>query len=98
MALGRLSKVLWRWSPGRARSIPIGLELTCGPTIVITVTAKAYGAIKATLPAGTKTWPTSPGDQGDVVIQLDQAMVARLNATRDPGESYSEVIIRVARG
>jgi hypothetical protein len=63
----------------------------------ITITAEAYAAIKATLPADTQTWPTSPGDQGDVVIWLEQATVDRLGALRGPGESYSDVIIRVAR-
>jgi hypothetical protein len=66
--------------------------------IGITVTAEAYAAIKATLPADTQTWPTSPADQGDVVIQLDQATVDRLDALRGPGESYSDVIVRIARG
>jgi hypothetical protein len=66
--------------------------------ICITVTAEAYAAIKATLLADTQTWPPSPGDLGDVVIWLDQAMLDRLEAMRGPGESYSDVIIRVARG
>jgi hypothetical protein len=52
--------------------------------IGITITAEAYAAIKATLPADTLTWPTSPGDRGDAI--------------RGPGESYSDVIIRGARG
>jgi hypothetical protein len=63
--------------------------------IGITVTAEAYVAIKATLPADTKTWPTSPGHQGDVIICLDQATVDRLGAMRGPGESYSDVILRL---
>ena len=65
----------------------------------ITITAEAYAAIKATLPADAQTWPSSPGDLGDVVIWLDQAMLDRLEAMRGgPGESYSDAIIRVARG
>jgi hypothetical protein len=71
--------------------------LTCGSKIGITVTAEAYAAIKATLPADTQTWPTSPAHQGDVVICLDQAMVDRLGAMRGPGESYSDVILRLGR-
>jgi hypothetical protein len=66
--------------------------------IGITITAEAYAAISATLPADTQTWPTSPGDQGDVIIWLDQATVDRLGALRTPDESWSDVIIRVARG
>jgi hypothetical protein len=65
--------------------------------ICITVTAEAYAAIKATLPADTQTWPTSPADQGDVIIWLDQATIDRLDALRAPCEGYSDVIIRVAR-
>ena len=72
--------------------------MTRGPMIGITVTAEAYAAIKATLPAGTQTRPPSPGDSGDVIIWLDQAMLDRLDAMRGPGESYSDAIIRVARG
>ena len=63
--------------------------------ICITVTAEAYAAIK---PADTQTWPPSPGELGDVVIWLDQPMLDRLEAMRGPGESYSDAIIRVARG
>jgi hypothetical protein len=66
--------------------------------IGITITAEAYAAIKATLPADTQTWPTSPPGLGDVVIWLDQATVDRLGALRGPGESYSDVILRVAEG
>jgi hypothetical protein len=65
--------------------------------IGITITAEAYAAIKPTLPADTQTWPTSPGDQGDVVIWLDQSTVDRLGAMRGPAESYSDVILRLAR-
>ena len=64
--------------------------------ICITVTAEAYAAIKATLPADAQTWPSSPGDLGDVVIWLDQAMLDRLEAMREPGDSYSDVIMRLA--
>jgi hypothetical protein len=66
--------------------------------IGITITAEAYAAIKETLPADTRTWPVRPPGMGDVVICLDQATVDRLGAIRCPGESYSKVIIRIARG
>ena len=64
--------------------------------IGITITAEAYAAIKATLPADTQTWPVRPPGMGDVVICLDQATVDRLGAIRNPGESYSDVILRLA--
>jgi hypothetical protein len=63
----------------------------------ITITAEAYAAIKATLPGDTQTWPTNPSDQGDVIIWLDQPTVDRLDALRGHGESYSDVIMRLAR-
>ena len=66
--------------------------------IGITVTGEAYAAIKATLPADTQTWPTSPGDHGDVIIWLDRATFYRLDAPRGPGESLSDTILRVAKG
>jgi hypothetical protein len=66
--------------------------------IGITVAAEAYSAIKATLPADTQTWPTRPGDLGDVVIWPDQAVLDRIEGMRGPGESCSDMIIRVARG
>jgi hypothetical protein len=69
--------------------------LTSGPRIGITITAEA---IKATLPANTKTWPTRPANQGDVIIHPDQATVNRLDALRTPGESYSAMVLRVAQG
>ena len=65
------------------------------PMICITITAEAYAAIKATLPADTQTWPTSPADQGDVIIWLDQATIDRLDALRALGEGYSDVILRL---
>ena len=55
--------------------------------IDITVTVEAYWAIKATLPADTKTWPTSPADQGDVVIWLDPATAKELMAGPNAGRS-----------
>ena len=51
------------------------------------------------MPADTQTWPHRPGDQGDVVIWLDQATVDRLAAIRGPGESYSDMtILRALKG
>ena len=81
----------------RLSPVPLGSSPARDPMIGITVTAEAYVAIKATLPADTKTWPTSPGHQGDVIICLDQATVDRLDAMRGPGESYSDVILRLGR-
>jgi hypothetical protein len=58
--------------------------------IGITVTAEAYAAIKATLPAGNSApWPTLSN-------RLCRRVVDRLRALRGRGESYSQVILRLA--
>jgi hypothetical protein len=67
--------------------------------ISIAITAEAYRAVRATLPEGA-LWPPQPfpGSDGLVRIWLDPAVVNRLGALRDRGESYSDVILRLARG
>jgi hypothetical protein len=35
-------------------------------------------------------------ENGDVFVWLDHATVAKLKAMRGPGESYSDVILRLA--
>jgi hypothetical protein len=35
-------------------------------------------------------------DQGELLIWLDKPVVARLRALRDPGEDWSDVILRLA--
>jgi hypothetical protein len=37
-------------------------------------------------------------ENGDVYIWLDPRVLAKLKALRGPGESYSDVIVRVAKG
>jgi hypothetical protein len=39
-----------------------------------------------------------PCPQGGFLIRLPRGVLDRLKAMRGPGESYSDVIIRVARG
>jgi hypothetical protein len=63
--------------------------------IAIAITPAAYEAIKATLPDGG---PRSVGPDGQMRIWLDHAVVDRLRALRRPGESYSDLILRLAEG
>ena len=65
--------------------------------IRLTITPEAYEAIAATLP-GNVGIERERAQNGDVCIWLDPGVVAKLKALRGPGESYSDVIIRVARG
>jgi hypothetical protein len=60
----------------------------------ISITAEAYVAINATLPMMDAA---SSGPDGLISIWLDRAVVDRLRALRGPGESYSDVILRVAK-
>jgi hypothetical protein len=61
--------------------------------ISIQISPAAFEAIKATLPDGA---PRSIGPDGQMRIWLDHAVVDRLRALRRPGESYSDVILRMA--
>src|ERR1700761_1577802 len=62
--------------------------------IRIALSNAAYDAIAATLPKGSARWPMQrDGDQG--FIQVEAAVVDRMRAMRRPGESYSEVILRL---
>jgi len=64
--------------------------------ISIPITEEAYEALKATMP-GIDQAPTSIGSDGQVEIWLDRQVVDLLDLMRGPGESYSDVIIRLAR-
>jgi hypothetical protein len=57
---------------------------------------EAFEAIRATLPHSDA--PPSKGHDGLIRIWLDRAVVDRLGQMRGPGESYSDVILRLARG
>jgi hypothetical protein len=63
--------------------------------IRITITAAAFEAIAATLPSSVGVEQNRAPD-GDYFIWLDPRYVDRLRAMRGPGESYSDVILRLA--
>jgi hypothetical protein len=65
--------------------------------IEIEITAEAYWAIRATLPEGSDSWPAKPDGRGNVRIWLERKFVDRLGQMRGPGESYSDVILRLAK-
>jgi hypothetical protein len=64
--------------------------------ISIAITPEAYEAIKATTPRMDGP-AASKRPNGQVQIWLDHAIVDRLRALRGPGESYSDVIVRLAK-
>ena len=63
--------------------------------ISIPITEEAYEALKARIPRIDQA-PTSKGRNGQMRISLDRKFVDRLLVLRRPGESYSDVILRLA--
>jgi hypothetical protein len=64
--------------------------------VTISISPAAFAAIASTLPKGTADG--SPDGQGGYLLTLDRRVLDRLAATRHHGESYSEVILRLAKG
>jgi hypothetical protein len=64
--------------------------------IRIAISAEAFEAIARSLPLGNVSFENKTDEQGQRLIWLDRAMVDRLRAMRGPGESFSDVILRIA--
>jgi hypothetical protein len=64
--------------------------------IKIAISQAAFEAIAATLSLGSVGFENKIDQDGNRLIWLDRAVVDRLCALRGPGESYSDVIIRLA--
>ena len=63
--------------------------------IAIAITPAAYEAIKAAR-LGMASATPRPGPDGLIRIWLDRKFVDQLGQMRGPGESYSDVILRLA--
>ena len=63
--------------------------------ITFSISLEAYAALKATLSDGSDSFPPQPDGRGNV-RWLDRKFVDRLGQMRGPGESYSDVILRLA--
>jgi hypothetical protein len=64
--------------------------------IRIAISQAAFDAIASTLALGSVGYENKIDEEGRRLIWLDQAVVDRLRSLRGAGESYSDVIIRVA--
>jgi hypothetical protein len=62
--------------------------------IRVALTGAVYDAIASTLLKGAARWPMQR-DRGQCFIQVEAAMIDRMRAMRRPGESYSQVILRL---
>jgi hypothetical protein len=63
--------------------------------IRISIAAAAFEAIAATLPSSVGV-EARRAPNGDYFIWLEPRFVDRLRALRGPGETYSDVILRLA--
>jgi hypothetical protein len=59
--------------------------------IRLAITAAAFDAISATLPVGSVAVEPEPNERGEMHVWIDD----RLAAMGGPGETYSEVILRL---
>jgi hypothetical protein len=64
--------------------------------VTISITAVAFAAIETTLPKGSKV-EARPDGKGGLLVTLDRLTLDRLKAMCGTGESYSDVILRVAK-
>jgi hypothetical protein len=64
---------------------------------LIAITQAAFEAIAATLPLGSVGYEAEVGADGERLIWPAPNVVDRLRALRGPGESYSDVILRLAK-
>jgi hypothetical protein len=64
--------------------------------IRIAITQAAFDAIARTMPFGSVNFEAGVDDNGERYIWLARAVVDRLRFLREPGESFSDVILRLA--
>jgi hypothetical protein len=65
--------------------------------VTIAISPSAFAAIASMLPKGS-TAVGHADDQGGYPVTLDRRARDRLKAGRRPGETYSNVILRLAKG
>jgi hypothetical protein len=64
--------------------------------IRIAISQAAFDAICATLPLGSVSFENKADEQGNRLVWLDRAVVDRLRSLRGDGQSFSDVILRLA--
>ncbi len=65
--------------------------------VTIGITVEAFAAIESTIAKGSKA-DAHPDGRGGFYVTLPRDVLDQLKALRGPGESYSDVIVRVTRG
>ena len=64
----------------------------------IAISQAAFEAITKTLPVGSVGYENATNEKGERLIWLERRMLDKLNSYRRAGESYSDVILRLAGG
>ena len=64
--------------------------------IRIAISQAAFEAIARTLPFGSMSFENKIDEHGQRLIWLERRMLDKLRSRRRAGESYSDVILRVA--
>jgi hypothetical protein len=62
----------------------------------IAITQVAFEAIASTLPLGSVGYENAVNEKGERLIWVERRMLYKLNSYRRAGESYSDVILRLA--
>jgi hypothetical protein len=62
----------------------------------LAINGEAFEAIATTLPLGSVGYENKIDEHGQRLIWLEPNVVDRLRAMRGPGESFSDVILRIA--
>ena len=57
----------------------------------------AFDAIVATLALGSLGFEPAPAESGERAIWVETAVVDQLTALRQPGESYSDLVLRLIK-
>jgi hypothetical protein len=68
-------------------------EAIAGVRVAISQTA--FDAIASTMLLGSVSFENKRAENGDWFIWIPRDVLARLNHLREPGDSYSDVILRV---
>ena len=71
-------------------------SVECPALIRVAISPAAFDAITATLPLESVGFEREPNANGERMIWLDAAVVDQLAGLRRKGESYSDVIVRLA--
>jgi hypothetical protein len=69
-------------------------------TVLVSLSASqkcVRGLLRLRSVEGAEAWPAQPDGRGGVRLTLDRKALDQLTAPRGPGESYSDVILRLAR-